>query len=526
VILIVCGTQVTVGAERLGYRFPLGCGEPFLSKAFLGSLALVALAAGHSAFAADMPVKALPYVTPAAAPGNWSGIYAGLNAGYGVANDRSTFASFVNSVIGFDNLESYKISPAGFLGGVQLGYNWQAGIWVWGLETDFQGTDQRDSVCVLTCDISGAFSGTVSQRLPWFGTARARVGVAVDRSLLYLTGGLAYGQVQTNIVEVDGPGLVTSISQNKTKTGWAIGGGIESALIGNWTAKVEYLYVDLGSQSFSFVDAAGAPGAITVTADAKDHIIRAGLNYHFGGPAGGIVPNLPAKAPYAVPPIWSWTGFYVGVNLGYGLGRDPTSYAMSSPFISQNESFKIMPSGVLGGGQLGYNWQFGRLVAGFESDIQATAMTDSACVFGCIRNTFFNLVGNVEQKLPWFGTSRGRLGYVGDSGAMFYLTGGVAYGETQTNIAHSQGSPPQFTINTNQTKTGWAFGGGVEVPVASRWKVKAEYLYVDLGSQTIAFTPQPLVNVGVASAFRENIFRVGANYAFSWGLPAAAVAGR
>jgi outer membrane immunogenic protein len=114
---------------------------------------------------------------------------------------------------------------------------------------------------------------------------------------------------------------------------------------------------------------------------------------------------------------------------------------------------------------------------------------------------------------------------VGDSGAMFYLTGGVAYGETQTNIAHSQGSP-QFTINTNQTKTGWAFGGGVEVPVASRWKVKAEYLYVDLGSQTIAFTPQPLVNVGVASAFRENIFRVGANYAFSWGLPAIAVAGR
>jgi len=496
-----------------------------MSKAFLGSLALMALAAAHSAFAADMPVKALPYVAPAAALGNWSGLYAGLNAGYSVADDRSTYASFVNPVIGFDNLESYKISPAGFLGGAQLGYNWQTGIWVWGLETDFQGTGQRDSVCVLTCDIPGAFNSTVSQRLPWFGTVRGRMGLAMDRSLLYVTGGLAYGQVQTSIVEVDGPGLVTSVSQNRTKTGWTVGGGIESALIGNWTAKVEYLYLDFGSQTFSFVDAAGPPGAITATADAKDHIIRAGLNYRFGAPVGGVS-NLPVKAPYAVQQAWSWTGFYVGVNLGYGLGRDPTSYAMRTPFGSQEESFKIMPSGVLGGGQLGYNWQFGRLVAGLETDIQATAITDSVCVFGCIRNTFFNLVGNVEQKLPWFGTTRGRLGYVGDSGAMFYLTGGVAYGETQTNIAHSQGSPPTFTVNTTQTKTGWAFGGGVEVPVASRWKVKAEYLYVDLGSQTIAFSPQPLVNVGVATAFRENIFRVGANYAFGWGLPASAVAVR
>jgi outer membrane immunogenic protein len=487
----------------------------------VSSVALIALVAGNAAFAADKPVKALPYVAPVAS--NWSGLYAGLNAGYGVADDRSTLASFVNPVIGFDNLESYKISPAGFLGGAQLGYNWQTGIWVWGLETDFQATSQRDSVCVLSCSNNGTFNAIVTQTLPWFGTARGRFGVSVDRSLLYVTGGLAYGELQTNVREADGP--TTAARANRTKSGWTIGGGIESAIVGNWTVKVEYLYVDLGSQTLSFVDAFGPPGAIAATADAKDHIIRAGLNYRFGGPVG-VVTNLPVRASYAPLPT-SWTGFYVGANVGYGVARDSTLYAENAPFFvtGQTETFKIMPSGFLGGGQVGYNWQFGRLVAGFESDIQASAMADAACVFGCV-NAFFIDVGNVQQRLPWFGTSRARLGYVSDSSAMFYMTGGVAYGRTETNITHLLGAAPQFSLSTSQTNTGWTLGGGVEVPVAHNWKVRAEYLYIDLGSQTIAFSPQPLLSVGVSSAYRENIFRVGANYAFDWSLPTVAVAAR
>jgi outer membrane immunogenic protein len=254
--------------------------------------------------AADLKVKALPYAAPVAVPGNWSGFYAGLNAGYSVGDDRSTFQTFVNPVIGFDNLESYKISPAGFLGGGQLGYNWQTGIWVYGLETDIQGTAQRDVVCVQTCNIGGFFSGTVTQQLPWFGTARGRVGVAVDRSLIYVTGGLAYGQVQTSAVQIDGAGTAVAVSNNKTRSGWTLGGGIESALIGNWTAKVEYLYVDLGSQTLSSVDAFGPPGAIAVTADTRDHIVRAGLNYRFGGPVGVASASvLPVKAPPPVAPL-------------------------------------------------------------------------------------------------------------------------------------------------------------------------------------------------------------------------------
>jgi outer membrane immunogenic protein len=182
-----------------------------------------------------------------------------------------------------------------------------------------------------------------------------------------------------------------------------------------------------------------------------------------------------------------------------------------------------MPSGVVGGGQLGWNWRFGNVVAGVESDIQASAMRDTACVFACV-NAFFVSDGVVEQKLAWFGTTRGRLGYVvGDSGALYYVTGGLAYGKTETSITHVQGTVfPPFSLTASQTRTGWTLGGGVEVPVWGNWRVKAEYLYIDLGSQSFAFIPQPFSNVGVTTAYHENIFRVGANYAFDWGAPAYA----
>jgi outer membrane immunogenic protein len=224
----------------------------------------------------------------------------------------------------------------------------------------------------------------------------------------------------------------------------------------------------------------------------------------------GKAPDMPVKAPLR---FTNWNGFYGGVNVGYGVGRDPTSYAVASPGFSQFETFYVDPSGIVGGAQIGYNWQFGNIVAGIESDIQGSAMQDSACVFGCITNATFNLVANVEQKLPWFGTTRGRFGYVVDSGSLFYLTGGLAYGEVKTSVNHIQGV---FTASaaSNDVKSGWVVGGGVEVPLDRHWKAKMEYLYFDLGSQSIAFTG-PLISVAETSSFRQNIFRLGLNYDFN-----------
>jgi outer membrane immunogenic protein len=485
-----------------------------MRKLIVSSFAAALLTAPFAAHAADIaPIYKAR--APAASYG-WTGLYAGVNAGYSVARDPGTFTAFVNPVIGLDNDESYKLSPAGFLAGAQLGYNWQSGNWVVGLETDFQGTGQRDTVCMLSCLVDGTVSGTVRQKLPWFGTVRGRLGVAADRALLYLTGGLAYGKVETSVTEVNGAANITTASASSIRAGWVVGGGIEAAVAGNWTAKVEYLYIDLRPQTLFFLDAGGPPGTVTVTTSMRDHVIRGGVNYRFGEPVMAVA--MPVKARYAAAPSYSWAGSYLGVNAGYGVARDPITYFNNT--TGHNTSFKISPAGGLGGGQIGYNWQAARWVAGLEADIQTAAMKDTVCTFGCIANAFFNLFGIVEQRLPWFGTVRGRFGYAAD-GALFYVTGGLAYGKVETNVTHIQGAAGTVTASASNTKTGATFGAGVEASLTGNWSAKLEYLHINFGSQTLLFAfPPPLAAItasSVATDIRENVFRAGLNYRFDWG---------
>jgi len=438
-----------------------------------GSFAIVAIAAG-SAGAADLRVvpKAPPLV---AAPAySWTGFYIGGNAGYSVAADPSTYALGNVGATPFD-LESFKIAPAGALAGVQAGYNWQVSNWVLGLEADFQGTGQKDSVCVNLCVFGpgGNFAGTVDAKVPWFGTVRGRLGVAAGRTLFYATGGLAYGRVDTTISETNTfpgfvPGTVT-VNTSTNKTSWALGGGIEAALAGGWTGKVEYLYIDLGSQTVTFADS--TPGRVdTFTTSTRDHIVRAGVNYRFGGAPDVVASGMPmpVKAPrMAAAPLYNWTGVYVGVNAGYSVGSNPNTYTVTDPppvGTFNAESYKVSPQGVLGGGQVGVNWQTASWVIGIEADLQATAQSDSACVFECSTNlAVFGFTSTVQQKLPWFGTVRGRLGAAAGP-ALFYATGGLAYGKAETNIAQDLGSPVPDTVilNVSQTNTGWTFGGGLE----------------------------------------------------------------
>jgi outer membrane immunogenic protein len=183
--------------------------------------------------------------------------------------------------------EAFNLSPAGYLGGVQIGYNWQAANWVFGLETDIQGSTQKDNkACQYICATKPVGAVTYDQRLPWFGTARARVGYSVGSSLFYATGGLAYGEVRTNI-DYALAAAPTSVEFSHTRTGWTVGAGIESplelfGLFGkNWTAKTEYLYVDLGNSS----DSNMLPGEYwKFETHVQEHIFRAGLNYHFNSP--------------------------------------------------------------------------------------------------------------------------------------------------------------------------------------------------------------------------------------------------
>ena len=190
---------------------------------------------GGSAWAADLPRA--PYYT---APGplssySWVGPYLGGNLGYqwGTTSNNPT-------------------RPAGIAGGIQGGYNWQSGQFVFGAEADIQLAAANDTFAPWK------FSN------PWFGTVRGRAGYALRNVLLYGTAGLAFGELAGETV-----GLV---SENHTNLGWAAGVGAEVGFYGNWSAKVEYLFVDLASSTFAITGASNGLSA---------NVFRAGVNYHF-----------------------------------------------------------------------------------------------------------------------------------------------------------------------------------------------------------------------------------------------------
>src|SRR5664279_1469048 len=152
--------------------------------------------------------------------------------------------------------------------------------------------------------------------------------------------------------------------------------------------------------------------------------------------------DLPVKAPYLKAPVamvYDWTGFYVGVNAGVGIGRDYTRLAI--PAGASFEASYLNPQGGLGGGQIGYNWQLppsalGSLVLGVEADLQGTGMRDNfSCLIGCLPGQ--NL--NYNQRLDWFGTVRGRVG-IANGPVLTYVTGGYAYGSVKTTLTETVGT--------------------------------------------------------------------------------------
>lgn len=452
----------------------------------------MSLASG-GASAADLRARAPVYKAPVPLAYNWTGFYAGGNAGFGLGAGESTLAVPV-----VPSGETVTLGAGGGIAGLQAGYNWQFGDWVIGAETDIQWSGIRGSnTCVLGC--FGGTATTFGTALDWFGTVRARVGHANGSVLAYYTAGFAYGDTRTTLTQgIAAP--ATAIAFDETRTGWTFGSGVEAALAGNWTGKIEYLYVDLGSNSTAFTLGGNAN---TLSADYKYHVFRAGLNYRFGG-----APMLSAA------PAADWRGFYAGGNAGSGIARNASALNLAA--VSA-ERFDLMPEGFLGGAQVGYNWQNANVVYGVEADIQgSTFKTDSTCLVFCTPAT--PLVANIKQTLPWFGTLRGRLGYASGP-ALFYITGGLAYGDVKTTITEAlPGGAGVVTISN--PRAGYALGGGIERPttffglLGPGWTAKSEYLYVDLGNRDASFTVG-----GVAQTFHTDtqfhIFRGGLNYHFN-----------
>ncbi len=205
------------------------------NKTVLGLAAAALMAATSAATAADIPGSVGAYSAPAAyRPYNWMGPYLGVNLGYewGSVSRNST-------------------EPSGLAGGLQAGYNWQSGQFVFGGETDLQISAADDVLAPWK------FAN------PWFGTMRARAGFAANNILFYGTGGIAYGTLR---------GEFLGLSESKASAGWTLGAGMEVGFTPSWSAKVEYLYLDLASRSYSITGTTNGLSA---------NVLRFGVNYRF-----------------------------------------------------------------------------------------------------------------------------------------------------------------------------------------------------------------------------------------------------
>jgi outer membrane immunogenic protein len=257
--------------------------------------------------------------------------------------------------------------------------------------------------------------------------------------------------------------------------------------------------------------------------------------------------DLPSRkeAPVYVPPPPPppmWTGFYVGLNIGGGWDAnggqsgvsgyyDPRyAVGVATPNFPTTSNLFFLPNGntlgsqggVVGGAQAGYNFQFNQFLIGAETDFQGTSLSGGggnapltlfpAFYNNPLNNQFLAPIGAITAaniSLPWFGTVRGRVGYLFTPTFLVYGTAGFAYGDVQA-------------WGLSNTRTGWTAGGGVEWMFAPHWSAKAEYLYVDLDSNGTTgnfgwtwgnhFHPQ------------INVVRAGINYHFNWAAPAPVVA--
>jgi len=246
-------------------------------------LALSVTLISTTAYAADLTVA--NEVAPAIVDDfTWTGAYIGLNAGYGWGDSehsvqtkrpegKSPLPGTPESEIDYEILDqaAYRSSLDGFVGGIQIGYNWQFNKVVVGVEADLQAANIRGS----SSGGADAYYFSADTKIDWYGTARARVGfVPAERFLAYATGGLAYGHVESNM---NYAGYESSVS--KTKTGYTVGGGAEYYIDKHWSLKAEYLYTDLGE-----IDNLSAERGYTkfsADTEASFQTVHMGLNYKF-----------------------------------------------------------------------------------------------------------------------------------------------------------------------------------------------------------------------------------------------------
>jgi outer membrane immunogenic protein len=251
--------------------------------------------------------------------------------------------------------------------------------------------------------------------------------------------------------------------------------------------------------------------------------------------APAMAADMPVAAPPAPVPAWNWTGFYIGVNAGYGQ-NDPTgdrtcinpAGIVFGAGCSQNiQGHAIRPAGALAGGTAGYNFQFDKIVLGIETDVQWSDIKASSSVL--IRPAAPVCCFNASDNLNWFGTTRGRIGFLATPQLLAYATGGFIYGNE--NVVATTAFPSGFAYPAtgSSTRTGGVVGAGLEYAFTNNISAKVEGLYYDMGVLSVSFLcPAGATNCtpgyreGGAFSERGYMVRGGLNWHFNLAAPVAA----
>jgi outer membrane immunogenic protein len=245
--------------------------------------------------------------------------------------------------------------------------------------------------------------------------------------------------------------------------------------------------------------------------------------FSFGSAA--LAADIPLKAPPL--PIWTWTGFYIGGNVGYSWGN--ANWIYSNPAGTGTNAGSQKLDGLIGGLQIGYNWQVNRtFVLGLEADIQGSAEKGSS-VFSdpyfcdsCGGGSEQAVYGGINSDIRWFGTVRGRAGFLLNPTLLLYGTGGLAYGGISTGGTFTDTGIASCTpfcnwaFSQSATRLGWTAGGGIEGAIAnsSSWTWKVEYLYVNFGTLSGSGFSGDVGPYSWSTTVTDNIARVGINYLF------------
>lgn len=263
--------------------------------------------------------------------------------------------------------------------------------------------------------------------------------------------------------------------------------------------------------------------------------------------------DLPTKAPppQAIP-VYNWTGFYIGGNVGGGWGHRNVDYVPDPftldvftrlPIAHPPDPASFRTSGVVGGLQVGWNWQFHRnWLIGQESDFNWSNMkgSGSSAAVTQFGQSVIPFTAVADEHIEWFGTFRARFGYLPTDNLLAYVTGGFAYGKVERHGTFTKSNPgnlivsgggfslncvdnitPCYSGSSDHVAVGWTLGGGFEYAVWQRWTLKAEYLYVSLDGTSFTETAVPVPSTLPASLFAHfsnratfNVARVGVNYHF------------